>query len=179
MNVQTQNVNGVPIQVEEVRQIDARDKGTMYSQWHVMFNSNVTADPNNMERTNHIAQILKDSLKCVFYEHADEVFYSYVDSRREDHIFHPPIVDNVEIKMAAELGEKLKRIHVHANITVTHHTILRLDYNKAKEALKQCLRDRDLSLPNPYLTFKQIPMTGVALEKYIGKHPIMSERYSK
>lgn len=171
MNVTRQNVNNVPIQIEEVRQNTAEEQGTYYSKWHLLLNSNVAArGEGDVEKANRIADILKDSVRCVFYEHGAEVFKSLVPGDK----FEKPTVESVKVEMAAEIGEKYKRVHLHAVITVVHHTILQIDYRKARDALALCLYERDPNLPFPFIRFKQIPMTGVALEKYIGKHPVMS-----
>jgi hypothetical protein len=170
-NVTTKRIQGVPIQIEEVKENTIEEKGTYYSQWHLLVNSNVSAN-NDLEKANRIADVLKDSIRCVFYEHGEEIF-KFKDPEGKDK-FEKPTVESVNVKMAAEIGDIQHRVHVHALITVVHHTILQIDYPKAMRAMADCIHERDPTLRFPFMRFKQIPMTGVALEKYIGKHPVMT-----
>lgn len=168
MNVETQEVQGVPVEIEEVRETSEVDKKTMYSRWHLLVNSNVAADDErDLERINHIAAVLKDSIRCVFHEHAAEVFFSKVPGDK----FEKPTVESVNIKMAAEIGEQQKRVHVHVIIDVVHHTILQIDVKKMREDLHACISERDPSLPYPFMRLKWIPVNQ-AIEKYIGKAPV-------
>lgn len=171
MNVTTQSVNNVPIQITEVKENTEEQQGTMYSNWHILVNSNVAAkSEGDVPRANHVADVLKDSIRCVFYEHAAEVFYSEIPG----HKFEKPYVESVKVEMAAEIGDKYKRVHVHALVKVIHHTILKMDYKKARDALAVCINERDPTLPFPFIRFKWIPAFTQALEKYIGKHPVMT-----
>lgn len=161
----TKDINGIPITVEEVKENTPAQQKTFYSRWHLLVNSNVRGD--NLGRSNDIAEILKSSVKCVFHEHATKVFKCKYGK------FEAPNIEDVKIKMAAEIGTdpKGKRVHVHVLIDVTHHDVLQIDVPEMRRDLKECMDQRDPDLPFPFIRLKWVPVNQ-ALEKYIGKAPV-------
>jgi len=168
MSVQTKDVSGVPVEIKEVAQNTPTEQGTYYSRWHLLVNSNLRAAEGS-ERANQIADTLKDSVRCVFFEHAKEVFVCKVPGDK----FEPPTIQKIEIKMAAEIGSdpRGQRVHVHVLIDVTHHTILSIDVPVMRQAIWDCIRERDPTMPYPFIRLKWIPVNK-AIEKYIGKAPV-------
>lgn len=173
LNIQQEDVSGVPVEIQEVRESTPQEKATMYSRWHLLVNSNVRGDENNIEESNRIAAILKDSVRCVFFEHATRIFVCKGTHNGVLDKFESPIIEKVTIKMAAEIGEDPRghRVHVHVLIDVTHHTILQIDVKQMRAAIWECIQQRDPNLPFPYIRLTWIPVNK-GLEKYIGKKPV-------
>lgn len=174
MSVQTRDVSGVPVEIKEVAQNTPTEQGTYYSRWHLLVNSNVRAKEGSA-RAEQIANTLKDSVRCVFFEHAKEVFICKAKNRETgiQDVFEPPTIEKVEIKMAAEIGSHPsgQRVHVHVLIDVTHHTILSIDVPAMRLAIRTCILERDPTLPFPFIRLTWIPVNK-AIEKYIGKAPV-------
>lgn len=169
MQTSTKEVAGVPIEIEEVPENTTEQQNTFYSRWHLLVNSNVRGTDGDVDKANRIANILKDSIKCVFNDHAQNVFFSKVPGDK----FESPTIESVKIKMAAEIGEDPRggRIHVHCIIDVVHHTILQINVPEMRRDLRECIQQRDPDLPFPFMRLKWIPVNQ-AIEKYIGKAPV-------
>ncbi len=174
MSIQTRDVSGIPVEIKEVAQNTPTEQGTYYSRWHLLVNSNLRAEAGS-ERANQIADTLKESVRCVFFDHAKEVFVCKARNRETGKWdeFEKPTIEKVEVKMAAEIGSDPRgsRVHVHVLIDVTHHTILSIDVPIMRHYICECIKKLDPTMPCPFIRLKWIPVNK-AIEKYIGKAPV-------
>jgi len=157
----------IPIEIEDIVVPTAPARKEYYSKWHLLVNSNAKA--YDVDTANRIADGLKQGVRCAFQDHAKEVFVI----KKEGDSFDKEHIKKIEIKMAAEIGEKEHRVHVHALILVTHYTILQIDRKRLLDVLLECVANIP-EVNGLFMRLKWIPADR-PIENYIGKNPLRGQ----
>jgi hypothetical protein len=156
----------VPVEIEDITVPNNYEtKKTLYSQWHVLVASNVRTD--NLEVANRLADCLKDGFRTAFETRPTEIFL-FMKGGSWDSEF----IDGMKIQYAAEVGEKSRIVHLHALVTVTHHSNVRINGKALQEILREHCQDEDIK--NIFVRVKWVP-TSRPLVDYIGKNPLSRE----
>lgn len=158
----------VPVEIQDITEqaaVHREPRKTFYSQWHVLVSSNVKTD--DVDTANEIAACLKGGFVKAFKGRPTEVF-----KFRNGGEWNAELIDSMKIQMAAEIGEKAQggRVHIHALVTVVHHTNISIDGKAVQVILREYCMDHAL-IQNIFVRVKWVP-TSRPLEDYIGKNPL-------
>lgn len=116
-------------------------------------------------------EIFKLSPKLKKYENkltvekwADPTYFPGLHGTGPNHRF-------VEVKFQPEVGSKFKRFHMHAIVTISHYTMLRMDYKKFNETIKTCFSNMlDNGGGVDWINGKSKPSNIYAHAKYVPVH---------
>ncbi len=165
---QTQTNESIPLRIEEITgnklQPTEKKKKIHISKFLVLVNSNVAA--KDVNSSNSVADCLKKGIGKALQEHGPQL---YIIRPPAKETYGPQTILDINVKMAAEIGSKYKRVHVHALVTVKHTTILQMDAKVLRQLLLNYCQDE--AIKNLFVRIKFIPVSDFA-EMYLEKDPI-------
>lgn len=165
---QTQTNESIPLRIEEVTgnkiQSSNKKQKIHISKFLILVNSNVAA--KDVNSSNHVADCLKRGIGKALQEHGPELYVIKPPAKEK---YGPGTILDIDVKMAAEIGSKYKRVHVHALVTVKHTTLLQMDGKVLRQLLLNYCADE--AIKNLFVRIRFVPVSDFA-ELYLEKDPI-------
>jgi len=158
----------IPFEECEVTGIKPPSQKIMYSRWHITLNSNQKGE--NLLEDNCLASDLKQALVTTFKKRGDEVYKFLIPG----HSYTREYIKSVKLTYVAEVGGDPKggRVHLHAILEVQHYTMIQIDTGKAREILRENLKDECVK-EGFYFRVQWVPASQ-PLENYLRKDPLGS-----
>lgn len=166
---QTATTQNIPLRIEQVtpnkiQRPPSKQKKIHISKFLILVNSNVAA--TELDTSNRVADCLKTGTGKALQEHSQELFFIKAPAKET---FGPSSILDINVKVAAEIGPKYKRVHVHALVTVKHTTLLQMNGKVLRELLLNYCKDE--AIKNLFVRIRFVPVSDFA-ELYLEKAPV-------
>lgn len=168
----TQTNESIPLRIENVQGNKIKPKETNSKKIHIskfliLVNSNVAAT-DDLDKSNRVADCLKDGIGKALQEHGPDIYVIKPPAKEK---YGPGTILDIKVKMAAEIGPRYKRVHVHALVTVKHTTLLQMDGKVLRGLLLDYCKDE--AIKNLFVRIRFVPVSDFA-ELYLEKDPLPS-----
>ena len=162
----TRTTQNIPLRIEKVlpnKITEPKKEKIHISKFLILVNSNVAA--TELDSSNRIADCLKSGTGRALKEHAQELFFIKPPAKEQ---FGPDSILDIGVKIASEIGNKFKRVHVHALVTVKHTTLIQMNGKVLRELLLNYCADK--AIKNLFVRIRFVPVSDFA-DLYLEKAP--------